>query len=70
MGYVATTGGIGGEEVAPASDYRAARQQIRELRRLLGKKTLENEILREAVERVTGPKRGSLRASSWPEGGR
>ena len=54
----------------PASDYRAAQQQIRELQRLLGKKTLENEILREAVERVTGPKRGSLRASSWPEGGR
>lgn len=40
-----------GEEVVPASEYRAAQQQIRELQRLLGKKTLENEILREAVER-------------------
>ena len=66
----ALTAAAAGEEVVPASDYRAARQQIRELQRLLGKKTLENEILREAVERVTGPKRGSLRASSWPEGGR
>jgi transposase len=48
----------------------AAQQQIRELQRLLGKKTLENEILREAVERVTGSKKGHLRLSSWPEGGR
>lgn len=27
-----------------------ARRQIRELQRLLGKKTMENEILKEAVE--------------------
>ena len=46
-----------GEEVVPASELRAAQQQIRELQRLLGKKTLENEILREAVERVTTPKK-------------
>ena len=70
MAQGALTAASAGEEVVPASEYRAARQQIRELQRLLGKKTLENEILREAVERVTGPKRGSLRASSWPEGGR
>ena len=42
-----------GEEVVPASELRAAHHQIRELQRLLGKKTLENEILREAVGRVT-----------------
>src|SRR5690349_16174528 len=35
-----------GEEVVPASDYRALQSQIRELHRLLGKKTLEAEILR------------------------
>ncbi len=35
------------EEVVPASDYRALQNQIRELHRLLGKKTLEAEILRE-----------------------
>ncbi|WP_246757421.1 IS3 family transposase [Methylobacterium sp. OT2] len=40
-----------GEEVVPASELRAAQQQIRELQRLLGKKTLETEILREAMER-------------------
>lgn len=59
-----------GEEVVPASEYRAAQQQIRELHRLLGKKTLENEILREAVERVSGPKKGQLRVSSWTGGAR
>jgi transposase-like protein len=30
-----------GEEVVSASDYRALQQQVRELQRLLGKKTLE-----------------------------
>ena len=70
MAQGALTAASAGEEVVPASEYRAAQQQIRELQRLLGKKELENEILREAVERVTGPKRGPLRASSWPEGGR
>jgi transposase len=39
-----------GEAVVPATELDAARRQIRELQRLLGKKTLENEILKEAVE--------------------
>src|SRR4051794_6446520 len=56
------------EQVVPASELRAAHQQIRELQRLLGKKTLENEILREAVERVTAPKKLPLRVTSWPGG--
>ena len=34
----------------PAAELEAARRQIRELQRLLGKKTLEAEILKEAVE--------------------
>ena len=42
--------------------------QVRELQRLLGKKTMENEILREAVTRAAGPKKLLLRSSSWPEG--
>ena len=54
----------------PASELRAAYQQIHELQRLLGKKTLENEILREAVERVTAPKKLPLRVTSWPGAGR
>src|SRR5215469_9850188 len=32
-----------GEEVVPASDYRTLQNQVRELHRLLGKKTLEVE---------------------------
>nr|WP_234016451.1 IS3 family transposase [Magnetospirillum gryphiswaldense] len=39
------------EEVVPASEYRSLQSQIRELQRLLGKKTLESEILKEALER-------------------
>jgi len=39
-----------GEQVVPASDLVEAMKQIRELQRLLGKKTMEVEILREAVE--------------------
>jgi transposase len=39
-----------GEEVVPASEYRALQHQVRELQRLLGKKTLENEVLRDALD--------------------
>ena len=46
-----------GEEVVPASDYRALQNQVRELHRLLGKKTLEAEILKEALEHAAGSKK-------------
>ena len=59
-----------GEEVVPASKLGAAQQQIRELQRLLGKKTLETGILSEAMERVTAPKMLPWRATSWPGDGR
>jgi transposase len=39
-----------GELVVPASELANARAQIAQLQRLLGKKTMENEILKEAVE--------------------
>ncbi len=39
-----------GEAVVPASELNAARAEIAQLQRLLGKKTVEAEILREAVE--------------------
>ena len=39
-----------GEQVVPASVDAAAMKQIKELQRLLGKKTMENELLKEAVE--------------------
>ncbi len=57
------------EEVVPASDYRALQNQIRELQRLLGKKTLEAEVLREALDVAAGPKRGLLRSVSLPRDG-
>ncbi len=40
----------------------------RELQRMLGKKTMENEILREAISRVAAPKKTPLRTLSLPEG--
>ena len=52
-----------GEEVVPASDYRALQQQVRELQRLLGKKTLENEVLRDALD-IAQPKKRLLRSPS------
>jgi transposase len=39
-----------GEAVVPASQFAEALREIKALQRILGKKTLENEILREAVE--------------------
>jgi transposase-like protein len=45
-----------GEEVVPASELAAARAEIAKLQRILGKKTLENEILKEAVEFATAKK--------------
>lgn len=39
-----------GESTVPASQLADAMRQIRELQRLLGKKTMEAEILKEAVE--------------------
>ena len=38
------------ETVVPASELADAMKQIRDLQRMLGKKTMENEILKEAVE--------------------
>jgi transposase len=48
------------QEVVPASDYRALQSQVRELHRLLGKKTLETEILKETLEHAMGSK------NVWP----
>ena len=39
-----------GEKVVPASELAAANKQIRELHCLQGKKTMETEILKEAVK--------------------
>ncbi|EHY9256941.1 IS3 family transposase [Escherichia coli] len=51
-----------GEQVVPASELAAAMKQIKELQRLLGKKTMENELLKEAVEYGRGKKVDSAHA--------
>jgi len=56
------------EEVVPASEYRALQNQVKELQRLLGKKTMEGEILKEALEVATGSKKQMLRSLSLPRG--
>lgn len=38
------------DEVVASAEVKALEKRIRELERVLGKKTLENEILREAVK--------------------
>lgn len=67
QGALTATGA--GEEVVPASEYRAQQQQIRELQRLLGKKTLEAEILKEALEVAEHLKKQRLRLISPPKDG-
>ena len=58
----ATTAVQASEDVVPASQLREAYVRIRELERALGRKTLENEILRAAQEVVK--KTPSLRRAS------
>lgn len=54
-----------GESVVPASELAAARAEIAQLQRMLGKKTLEAEILKEAVE-VARSKKWIARAPLLP----
>ena len=55
------------EDVVPASEYRALQNQVRELQRLLGKKTMEGEILKDALEIARGSKKHLLRSLSLPK---
>jgi len=56
-------------EVVPATECRALENQVRALQRMLGKKTMEKEILREAISRMAGPKKNAV-AHSLIAGGR
>ena len=51
------TGIAAGEQVVPALELASAMKQIKKLQRLLGKQSMENDLLKEAVE-------GALTASS------
>jgi transposase len=54
------------DEVVSKAEIRALQQQVRELQRILGKKTLENEILREAVK-VAHEKKWIAQLPSLPD---
>ena len=54
------------EEVVAKSEVLALQKQVRELQRVLGKKTLENEILREAVK-IAQEKKLISRLPSLPD---
>lgn len=56
------------EELVPASRVRELEAKVRELERLLGRTTMEAEILREALDQIR-PKKRSLRLPSLPPGG-
>ena len=55
------------DEVVPKAEVRELQKRIRELERVLGKKTLENEILREALK-VAQEKKLLSHLPSLPEG--
>lgn len=58
------------EDVVAASRVRELEKRVRDLERMLGRKTMENEILKEAIE-VARPKKQTLPLVSWhdPEDG-
>ena len=64
----ATTGLKADEELVPASELKAARAKIRELQRMLGKKTEEHEIVLEALE-IAKDRKWISRLPSLPRGG-
>ena len=55
------------DEVVARAEVRELEKRIRELERVLGKKTLENEILREALK-VAHEKKLISHLPSLPEG--
>jgi transposase len=56
------------EPVVGSSEVRRLEERVRELERLLGRKTMENEILREALAKVQAKKQ-TLRPLSLPRDG-
>ena len=58
------------EDVVGASQVRELEKRVRDLERMLGKKTMEAEILKEALD-LARPKKRTSPLLSWsdPEGG-
>src|SRR5258708_39357802 len=61
----ALTAAGSGEQVVPASDYRALQSQVPELQRLLGKKTLEAEILKEALPQILAERHSGISIAGY-----
>jgi transposase len=55
------------DEVVPAAELRRLEERVRDLERLLGRKTMENEILKEALD-LARAKKAILLSSSVPPG--
>jgi transposase len=61
-----TMSSLGADEpVVPESELKALKGRVRELERLLGRKTLENEVLKEAIEVAREKK--LLSRPPWPK---
>ena len=58
------------DDVVPAADLRRVEERVRELERLLGRKTLEVEILKEALDLARTKKAISLSSSAPRDGSR
>src|ERR1700680_1831166 len=58
------------DEVVPAAELRRLEERVRDLERLLGRKTMENEILKEALELARAKKAILLSNSVPPDGSR
>lgn len=56
------------EDVVGTSRVRDLEKRVRDLERLLGRKTMENEILKEALE-IARPKKRASPLLSWSEPG-
>jgi transposase len=52
------------EDVVAASRVRELEKRVRDLERMLGRKTMENEILKEGIE-VARLKKQTMRLVSW-----
>src|SRR5947208_2628248 len=58
------------DEVVPVAELRRLEERVRDLERLLGRKTLENEILKEALALARAKKATLLSNSAPPDGSR
>ena len=58
------------DDVVPASEARRLEEKVRELERLLGRKTMEVEILKEALDLVRSKKQTLRSTSALPEASR